>query len=139
MLANQADSQLVFASRPGSRDPELTLLNLGGPQIDDVRSADTSGGDLYVVDQKADQIWVISGAFPAGAAYASIPAGSPLAGNVGRVDLNTSSFVPFATGLVSPKSLLYIGHGDNEGGEQSGGDNGQSGDQHNGHDNSSRH
>jgi hypothetical protein len=140
MLASQADSQLVFASRPRSHDPALTLLKLGGPQIDDVRWADTSGGDLYVVDQKADQIWVISGAFPAGAAYASIPAGSPLAGNVGRVDLNTGSVVPFATGLVSPKGLLYIGRGENEGEQQGGGDNnGQSGDQHDGNDNSSQH
>jgi hypothetical protein len=82
---------------------------------------------------------VISGAFPAGAAYASVPAGSPLAGTVGRVDLNTASVVPFATGLVSPKGLLYIGRGENEEEEQGGGDNnGQSGDQRDGNDNSSQ-
>jgi len=132
MLDSQADSQLVFASHPGTPAQSLTLLNLGGPQVDDVRWADTSGGDLYVVDQGADQIWVISGAFPAGAAYASIPSGSPLGGNVGLVDLNTGSVVPFATGLVSPKGLLYVGRDDNgddhQGGEHQDRSNGSSGD-----------
>ena len=115
MLDSQADSQLVFASHPGTHEQSLTLLNLGGPQVDDVRWADTTGGELFVVDQQTDQIWVISGAFPAGTAYASIPSGSPLAGSVGLVDLNTGSIVPFATGLGSPKGLLYVGRGDGEG------------------------
>jgi hypothetical protein len=114
MLDSQAASQLVFASHPDASEQSLTLLNLGGPQVDDVRWADTSGGDLYVVDQKADQVLVISGAFPAGAAYASIPSGSPLAGTIGRIDLSTGSVTPFITGLVSPKGLLYVGHSDND-------------------------
>ena len=109
MLDSQGDSQLVFASHVGTPGQELTLLNLGGPQVDDVRWADTSDGDLYVVDQTSDQIWLISGPFPAGAAYTSIPAGSPMAGTIGNVDLNTGSVTPFATGLVSPKGLLYVG------------------------------
>jgi hypothetical protein len=110
VLDSQADSQLVFASQPGTPEQSLTLLNLaGGPQVDDVRWADTSGGDLYAVDQQADQIWLIRGPFPAGAAYASIPAGSPMAGTVGRVDLSSGAVSPFATGLLSPKGLLYVG------------------------------
>jgi len=61
MLDSQADSQLVFANDPGTPEQSLTVLNLGGLQVDDVRWAYTGGGDLYVVDQKADQIWLISG------------------------------------------------------------------------------
>jgi len=121
MLDSQADSQLVFASHPGTPEQSLTLLNLvGGPQVDDVRWADTSGGDLYAVDQQADQIWVISGPFPAGAAYTSIPSGSPMAGTVGRLDLRSGSVTPFATGLASPKGLLYVGNGDDEQQRESG-------------------
>jgi hypothetical protein len=135
MLVSQADSQLVFAGNPDMPRQSLTLLNLGGPQVDDVRWADTSGGDLFVVDQQADQIWVISGPFPAGTAYASIPSDSQqLAGNVGLVNLNTGSVTPFASGLVSPKGLLYLGSGDNEDDQQQGdqgqeenGDEGQQG------------
>jgi hypothetical protein len=127
LLVSQADSQLVFASNPDTPRQALTLLNLGGPQVDDVRWADTSGGDLFVVDQQADQIWVISGPFPAGTAYASIPSDSlQLPGNVGLVDLNTGSVVPFASGLLSPKGLLYLGRGDNQD-EQQQGDQGQQG------------
>lgn len=115
VLDSQADSQLVFASHPGTPEQSLTLLNLaGGPQVDDVRWADASGGDLYVVDQQANQIWVISGPFAAGAAYASVPSGSPMAGTIGRVDLSSGSVTPFATGLTSPKGLLYVGNDDNE-------------------------
>ena len=120
VLDSQADSQLVFASHPGTPEQSLTLLNLaGGPQVDDIRWADTSGGDLYAVDQQANQIWVISGPFPAGVAYASVPAGSPMAGTIGRVDWSSGSVTPFATGLASPKGLLYVGN-DNEQQQESG-------------------
>ncbi|HEX6489869.1 MAG TPA: hypothetical protein VF002_00695 [Gaiellaceae bacterium] len=125
MLDSQGDSQLVFASHPGKRKQSLTLLNLGGPQVDDVRWATTDRGELYVVDQKANQIWVISGTFLAGAAFASIPSGSPMEGNVGQVDLFTGAVTPFATGFTSPKGLLYVPRGGD--GEQGDNEDGQGG------------
>lgn len=109
MLDSQGDSQLVFASHLGTPHQSLTLLKLGGAQVDDVRWADTANGSLYVVDQKADQVWRITGPFRAGSAYASVPSDSASnPGTVATLDLTTGAVTPFATSLISPKGLLYV-------------------------------
>lgn len=109
MLDSQGDSQLIFASHLGTAQQTLTLLNLGGPQVDDVRWANTSNGSLYVVDQKANQVWRITGPFPDGTAYTSIPNDSPAdPGTIAALDLTTGAITPFATNLISPKGLIYV-------------------------------
>ena len=112
VLDSQGDSQLVFVHHPGTDDQSLTGLALkssaGAPQVDDVTWTKDAGGTLLVVDQGNDQIDAISGPFASGTALTSIPSGSPLAGDVGTIDLATGTVTPFATGFGSPKGLLYL-------------------------------
>jgi hypothetical protein len=120
MLDSQGDSELVFAADPGALDQTLTRLMLtsdaGAPQVDDVRWTTTPHGTLFVVDGSQDQIDAISGPFDSGIALTAIPDDSPaLPGEIGTVDLTTGLVETFATGLGSPKGLLYLPGHDRDG------------------------
>lgn len=125
MLDSQGDSQLIFASHPGSPQQTLTELPLtssaGAPQVDDVEWARRSNGTMFVVDQKADTIYTVTGPFAAGAAFAAVPSGSPAAGELGTLDLASGAVTPFITGFQSPKGLLYLSGSGTEGGHHGGG------------------
>ena len=121
-LDAQGDGQLVFAPLPLGASPppgsltELTLSAVGAPAsphpvLDDVRWARSDGGLMYVVDQGANAIYKISGAFVAGQAYGSQPTDPstpPLQSDVVHVNLSNGAETAFATGFTSPKGLLYV-------------------------------
>lgn len=122
MLDSQADGQLIFAPLPLEASPiastlsQLTLSVPGqpaspNPVLDDVRWASSDDGVLYVVDQGANTIYEIKGPFQAGQAVGSAPAepGAPLQTDLVNVDPQSGDLSPFATGMVSPKGLLYVG------------------------------
>lgn len=128
MLDSQADSELVFDRHPGRPSQSLTVLHLtsaaGAPQVDDTRWSTSRFGTLYVVDAGANQVDAITGPFGWGTVLTAIPSdSSAMAGQVGTVDLFSGTVSPFATGLGSPKGMLFVsfehgfrghdhGHGD---------------------------
>jgi hypothetical protein len=123
MLGSQGDGQLIFGTLPlgtptaASTLTQLTLSVAGAPSgtpnptLDDVRWAPDDDGVLYVVDQKGNAIYKITGPFEAGQAFGSQPTdpSNPLLqGDVVNVNLWSGSLTPFATGFVSPKGLLFV-------------------------------
>ncbi|HEY8717419.1 hypothetical protein [Pengzhenrongella sp.] len=106
LLDGQGDQQLVFVSQPGAK-PKATVLNIK-TQVDDSAFATGPGQTLYVVDSAKNSVIAIRGDFKAGDAFASIPKDSTKQpATLGRVNLSTGQITAFATGLGSPKGLLF--------------------------------
>ena len=113
MLNSQGDSELIFASQPGTSTQALTALKLtnasGAPQADDVRWATKKRGTLLVVDAANNQIDAVTGPLGRGTAFVSIPSDSQaLAGDLGTIDLTSGAVTALGTGFGSPKGLLYV-------------------------------
>jgi hypothetical protein len=120
---SQADSKIVFASDLHAVHPDLTQLNLTNaaiptsgdatttPQIDDIEKV-TGNGTLFVVDQKAGDIYTIDTAgIAAGTLFVSQPAPSSgdLPNDPALGVLNpTTGVVTHVASLMSAKGLLFV-------------------------------
>jgi hypothetical protein len=104
LVDGQGDKQLVFLSQPGQRDQKATVLNLNA-QVDDTAFATAGKGTLYVVDNAKSQIIAITGDFH-GQVFAS-------ARSLSTVDLKTGTVSPIASGIGTPKGLLFVPAGEN--------------------------
>jgi hypothetical protein len=139
VLDSQGDGKLVFApmgftsTTPSGQLTELSLSvpgAAGQPVLDDVRWASHDDGVLYIVDQGAGIVFRVSGPFQGGSAFGSQPtdpSNPPLQSDVVNVNLSDGTESAFATGLGSPKGLLYVAPRDDR-------DQGHRHDGHDGHD-----
>jgi hypothetical protein len=100
MLVGQADKQLVFVRHPSARDQNTSVLPVSS-EVDNTTFAASARGTLYVVDNAAGRIIAITGNFKQGQAFGS-------ASGLSTIDLKTGQATPFASGVETPKGLLFV-------------------------------
>jgi hypothetical protein len=113
LLDSQGDGQLVFVAHPGRHDQHDTVLNLNA-QVDDSAFATDPHGTLFVVDSATNDILAIRGSFHRGEAFSSVPSGSPTPTALDSLNLANGQVTEFATGIGSPKGLLFVAGDEND-------------------------
>jgi hypothetical protein len=111
VLVNQAGSELVYISQPGSAQQAVSRL-LVGDQLDDTVFATSTEGRLLVVDGKTNTTYWIRATFQPGSAtrslYTEAPDDSGVAGFVGTIDPSTGLITPVVIGLVHPTGMVFV-------------------------------
>jgi hypothetical protein len=107
VLDNQAGAELVFLHNAGTAQQTVTRIPLG-TQVDDSAWATAKEGKLFVVDSKANAIYIVRADFTPGTVYTEAPADSGVAGFVGTIDLTTGAITPVIIGLKSPTGLIFV-------------------------------
>ncbi len=107
VLDNQAGSQLLFVSNPGTPQQSVKQLPVG-TQIDDTVFPSTSTGCIVVADNNGPVYSVCSSQFVPGTAYLAAPNDSGVQGFVGTVSLGSGFIVPLVVGLVNPHGLGFV-------------------------------
>ena len=134
VLDSQGDQQLIFADGLGRHASGLERLALthGGTSagVDDIRWADRTGGTLYVVDNKTDTIYSLTGPFSAGEAFAALDTvgtGSQQTSHtteLDTIDLQTGALSPLVTGFTAIKGVIWAPGGAGQHGRGSEGHHG---------------
>lgn len=107
VLVSQGDSELIFIHDAGLAGQRVSRLPVG-TQLDDTTYPTESDGLLYVVDAKANAIYVVRGPLVSGAIYSQAPSDSTVAGFVGTVNAQTGTVTPVVTGFGSPTGLIFV-------------------------------
>jgi len=107
VLVDQADSQIIMISDPGTPQQKVSRLTVGS-QLDDTVWATSANGRLLVVDGVRNQTFWISGAVTGGTIYTETPDDSGVAGVFGKIDPSTGFITPLAVGFVHPTGLLFV-------------------------------
>ncbi|HEU0317910.1 MAG TPA: hypothetical protein VFR49_11310, partial [Solirubrobacteraceae bacterium] len=86
----------------------LALTKAGAPAgVDDVRWVGDAGhGTVYVVSAKSNAVFAITGPFAPGQALGSLD--TPTNTELDLVNLSTGELSTFATGVSTPKGLLWV-------------------------------
>lgn len=120
MLDAQGEQQAIFASRLGTDDQHVSVLNLS-QSVDDTAFATSRHGALVTTDSTAKSVVVITGTFTRGTAYTAVTPGNannarphPAPNYLGRINLNTGTISPATTAgqAFTPHALLFISHTD---------------------------
>jgi sugar lactone lactonase YvrE len=110
VVINQAGSELVFISNPGTAQQSVSRLQVGD-QLDDTVFA-PKAGRLLVADGVSNTIYWIRGNFLANTTnrylYTEAPDDSGTAGFVGTIDPGTGIVTPEIIGFVHPTGMLYV-------------------------------
>ncbi len=111
VLVNQAGSEIVTVSNPGTPQQAVTRLPVGD-QLDDTVWAAQTHGRLLVADSAANTTYWMSGAFAPNTSNRSIfteaPSDSGVASFIGTIDPTTGLISPIAIGFSSPTGLLFV-------------------------------
>lgn len=108
VLINQAGTEIVMISNPGTSQQKVSRI-LTGTQLDDTVWATATQGRLLVVDAGANNTyWVSTSQFTPGTIYTETPSDSGVAGTVDVVDPSTGIVTPIVLGFVSPSGLLFV-------------------------------
>jgi len=106
VLVDQADSQIIMISNPGTPQQKVSRLTVGS-QPDDTVWATSATGRLLVVDGVRNQTFWISGVTN-GTLYTELPDDSGVSGLFGKIDTSTGFIVPLAVGFVHPTGMLFV-------------------------------
>ena len=113
VLDSQGDQQLVFARGLRWDHPRLKRLALthGGTAagVDDIRWAERAGGTLYIVDNKANAVYKLTGPFRAGEAFAALDTVGTASQTteLDTIDLRTGALSPLVTGFTAIKGIVW--------------------------------
>jgi hypothetical protein len=110
VLVNQAGSELVFLSNPGTPQQTVTRTMVG-TQLDDTVWASSAQGRLLVSDGISGMTYWIRYNFKPGTVYTQAPDDSGVAGFVGTVDVNAGTVIPVAIGFGKPTGMLFVPDG----------------------------
>jgi hypothetical protein len=110
VLDSQADGDLIFINAPASPNQAGLRLHLSNGTanqitVDDTVFPTTPSGTIYVVDTKANTVYVVkSDSFQPGGAYSA----SDSDGILGKTDLSTGMVTPIVSGMMSPHGALFV-------------------------------
>jgi hypothetical protein len=107
VLVNQAGSELVFITNPGSANQSVSRTLVGTQLEDTVWIKSAARGRLLVVDGKTNAIYSVRAKFTAGTVYTETPDDSGVSGFVGTVDLATGIVRPLIIGFVKATGLIF--------------------------------
>jgi hypothetical protein len=108
-MVSQAEQQEIFVRDAGTRHQSVSVLNL--PQVvDDTAWATSSHGRLFVTDNSADTVSVVTGLFRPGTAFVAVTPGSG-ASYLGTLNTSTGqiSKVTLQGPALQAKGLKFIG------------------------------
>ncbi len=108
ILVDQADSQILMLSNPGTSQQKVSRLTVGS-QLDDTVWATSKHGRLLVVDATLNQtFWLSLPEFTVGTVYTQTPDDSGVVGLIGAVDMGTGFVNPIALGFSKPTGMLFV-------------------------------
>jgi hypothetical protein len=111
VLVNQAGSEIVYISNPGTSQQSVSRLPVGD-QLDDTVFASTTEGRLLVADANTNTTYWIRADFQPSSAnrylYTEAPSDSGVVGFVGTVDPGTGLITPVVIGLSSPTGMIFV-------------------------------
>jgi len=108
ILINQAGSEIVTISNPGTTQQKVTRLAVGS-QLDDTVWATSTKGRLLVVDATTSSTyWLRPSQITIGTIYTETPNDSGVAGLIATVDPGTGILTPIAIGLSKPTGMLFV-------------------------------
>lgn len=108
ILINQAGSEMVMISNPGTAQQKVSRLAVGS-QLDDTIWASSTHGRLLVVDATTNSTyWLSVPEFIVGTVFTQTPDDSGVAGLVGIVDTSTGIVTPIALGFGKPTGMLFV-------------------------------
>jgi hypothetical protein len=107
VLTNQAGSELVFISNPGSASQVVTRLAVA-TQLEDPTWATSADGEFLIVDGTTNMIYSVKGPFVPGTAYTETPDDSSIASMFGTVNLKTGVVSPLIIGFTKATGLLFL-------------------------------
>ena len=110
VLVNQAGSELVFLSNPGTSQQKVTRT-LVGTQLDDTVWASSAQGRLLVSDGISGNTYWIRATFKPGTVYTQTPDDSGVAGLVATVDVTAGTVLAIAIGFGKPTGMLFVPDG----------------------------
>ncbi|MDQ2716494.1 MAG: hypothetical protein M3Z08_16440 [Chloroflexota bacterium] len=108
ILINQAGSEIVTISNPGTPQQQVTRLPVG-TQLDDTVWATSAKGRLLVSDGSTGlTFWIRPTHFVTGTIYTETPDDSGVAGFVGVVDSATGIISPVVIGFSKSTGMLFV-------------------------------
>jgi hypothetical protein len=107
VLTNQAGSELVFISNPGSAAQTVTRLGVA-TQLEDPTWVTSADGELLVVDGTTNTIYSVRAPFVPGTVYVETPDDSSIASMLGTLDPKTGVVSPQIIGFKKATGLLFI-------------------------------
>ncbi len=108
ILMNQAGSEIVTISNPGTGEQKVTRLAVGS-QLDDTVWATSPKGRLLVVDATLDAtFWLRPLQFSTDTIYTQTPDDSGVTGLIATVDPSTGALTPIALGFGKPTGMLFV-------------------------------
>jgi sugar lactone lactonase YvrE len=110
VLVNQAGSELVFISHPGTTQQAVSRLPVGD-QLDDTVWATSREGRLLVADGTLNTTFWIRSTFVANTLYTQAPNDSGTASFVGTIDPSTGLVTPVVIGLGKPTGMIFVPDG----------------------------
>lgn len=111
ILINQAGTEIITISNPGTSQQSVTSLTVG-TQLDDTVWASSTQGRLLVVDGSLGRtFWLRAPHFNVGDIYTQTPDDSGVAGLVAVVDPGTGIITPIALGFGKPTGMLFVPDG----------------------------
>lgn len=111
VLVNQAGSEVVTISNPGTAQQSVSRLPVGD-QLDDTVFATQGKGRMLVADSVANTTYWLSGKFVPNTTnaymFTEAPSDSGVVGFIGTVDPTTGLITPAVIGFSSPTGLLFV-------------------------------
>ncbi len=107
VLVNQAGSQLIFLSNPGTPQQKVTSTTVG-TQLDDTVWASSAQGHLLITDGTSGNTYWLSTTFKPGSVYTQTPDDSGVAGLVALVDPASGTLSPVAIGFGKPTGMIFV-------------------------------
>jgi hypothetical protein len=108
VLVNQAGSELVFISNPGTATQKVTRTLVGTQLEDPVWVKSTQKGKLLLVDGKTNTIYAIRAAWQPGTVYTETPDDSGVSSFFGTINLSTGIVMPVAIGFEKATGLTFF-------------------------------
>lgn len=114
VLVDQAGTELVFISHPGTAQQSVSRLPVGD-QLDDTVWATATKGRLLVADGTRNITYWIRSTFVANTTnhylYTQAPDDSGTVGFVGTIDPGTGLVTPVVIGLAKPTGMIFVPDG----------------------------
>jgi hypothetical protein len=106
VLVDQADSQYITISAPGTATQKVTVTKVGD-QLDDTVWG-TGAGRLLVVDASGFTYWIGGPLVTAGVIYTQAPNDSGVTNFVATIDPATGFVTPIAIGFTKATGMLFV-------------------------------
>jgi sugar lactone lactonase YvrE len=107
VLIDQAGTELLVISHPGTASQAVTRYATGSQLDDTVWVPSGASGALLVADASKNTIWKVTGPFTAGDIFTELPNDSGVIGVVGTLDVTAADVVNYGYATVAPAVIGF--------------------------------